>query len=296
MTSVLRAGSGASTSSFALGRFRLRVIPDRTFLIDGGSLFGVIPKPLWNRNLETDRENRVLLGCNSLLVETDKEKIIIDLGLGDKYNEKTREIYGIKEGRTLIDSLEETGEINRIVLTHLHFDHIGWITRKSPDGQIRLTFPQAEIIVQRREWEAANQPNELDRGTYLPENINPMAKTDKLHLVDGDVEILPGIKLIHTAGHSAGHQIVKIESEGKVALFWGDILPTTHHLQLPYIAAYDIDPHTTLSWKKKLLPQAERESWINIFEHNPRRRAGYIKLTGHPINRYRLYEKDLQFE
>jgi glyoxylase-like metal-dependent hydrolase (beta-lactamase superfamily II) len=287
-----RSDIGAPTSSIPLGQFRLRIIPDRTFLIDGGSLFGVVPKSLWSRNLEADRENRILLGCNSLLVETDKEKIIIDLGLGDKYDEKAREIYGIKEGPTLMDSLEEIGEIDRIILTHLHFDHIGWITQKGPDGQIRLTFPQAEIIVQRREWEAANQPNELNRGTYLPENITPLSKADNLHLIDGDAEILPGIKLILTAGHSTGHQIVKIESEGKTALFWGDILPTTHHLRLPYIAADDIDPHTTLFWKKKLLPQAEREKWLNIFEHNPRRRAGYIQLTDPQKNRYRLLELD----
>jgi glyoxylase-like metal-dependent hydrolase (beta-lactamase superfamily II) len=240
-------------------------------------------------------------------VETDKERIIIDLGLGDKYNEKAREIYGIKEGPTLMDSLEEIGEINRIILTHLHFDHIGWITQKDPGGRIQLTFPQAEIIVQRQEWEAANRPDELNRGSYLPENITPLAETNNLHLIDGDVEILPGIKLILTAGHSAGHQIVKIESEGKTALFWGDILPTTHHLRQTYITAYDIDPlrqtyitaydidpHTTLSWKKKLLPQAEREGWLNIFEHNPRRWAGYIQLTDQQKSRYRLYDIERQ--
>lgn len=294
MTPSPRPGTGTPTSSIPLGQFRLRIIPDRTFLIDGGALFGIIPKSLWSRDLEADRENRVLLGCNSLLVETDKERIIIDLGLGDKYNEKAREIYGIKEGPTLMDSLEEIGEINRIILTHLHFDHIGWITQKDPDGKILLTFPQAEIIVQRQEWVAANRPDELNRGSYLPENITPLTKTNNLHLIDGDVEILPGIKLILTAGHSAGHQIVKIESEGKTALFWGDILPTTHHLRQTYISAYDIDPHTTLSWKKKLLPQAERERWLNIFEHNPRRWAGYIQLTDHQKSRYRLYDIERQ--
>ncbi len=282
------ASNTSITKPIALGRFRLRIIPDRPFLIDGGSMFGVVPKALWRKELESDRENRILIGNNSLLVETDNENVLIDLGLGDKYDEKAQDIYGIKEDPTLMDALEGLGKIDRIILTHLHFDHIGWITQKHPDGQIRLTFPDAEIIVQRREWEAANNPDELNRASYLPENITPLAGTDKLHLVDGDVEIAPGIEVILTGGHSAGHQIVKISSEGSTALFWGDILPTTHHLRLTYISAYDIDPHTTLSCKKKFLPLAEQDGWINIFEHNSRRPVGKIELEDPQKNRYRI--------
>lgn len=274
------------TKPIILGQFRLRIIPDRPFLIDGGSMFGVVPKTLWRKELESDRENRVLLGNNSLLVETDNGNILVDLGLGDKYDEKAHEIYGIIEGPTLMDALEGLVEIDRIILTHLHFDHIGWITRKYPAGQLQLTFPDAEIIVQKREWEAANSPDELNRASYLPENIAPLAGADNLRLVDGDVEIAPGIEVILTGGHSAGHQMVKITSDGQTALFWGDILPTSHHLRLASISAYDIDPHTTLSCKKKFLPQAEREGWINIFEHNPRRPFGKIELE--KKNKYRL--------
>ena len=279
-----------SGKTIPLGCFHLRIIPDRTMFIDGGAMFGVVPKSLWGREQEADQANRILLGNNSLLIESDEENILIDMGIGDKYDEKALKIYGIKQGPTLMDRLEEIGYINRIILTHLHFDHAGWITEKSPDGRIRLTFPQAEVIIQKREWEAANHPDELNRGSYLAENITPLAASDNLHLVDGDVEILPGIKLILSEGHSAGHQIVKIESEGKTAMFWGDIIPTTHHLRLPFITAYDIDPHTTLAWKKKLLPQAEREGWINIFEHNPRRPVGRIQLT--KKKQYRLLDLD----
>jgi glyoxylase-like metal-dependent hydrolase (beta-lactamase superfamily II) len=254
-------------------------------------MFGIVPKALWSKELTSDRENRVLLGNNSLLVESKNENILIDLGLGDKYDEKAQDIYGIKQGPTLMDALEEVGKIDRIILTHLHFDHIGWITQKHSDGQIRLTFPESEIIVQKREWEAANNPDELNRASYLPENITPLAGSDNLHLVDGDMEISPGIEVILTGGHSAGHQIVKITSAGKTALFWGDILPTTHHLRLAYISAYDIDPHTTLSWKKKFLPLAEREGWVNIFEHNPRRPMGRIELEDPEKKKYHLLDR-----
>lgn len=281
-------------SVIPLGRFRLRVIPDRTFLIDGGSLFGVVPKPLWSREMSADSQNRVFLGNNSLLVESAEENILIDLGLGNKYDEKTAKRYGIKAEPTLWDTLEALGpkKINRIILTHLHFDHVGWISQKDSDGQVRLSFPEAEVIIQKREWEAANNPDELSRGTYLPENISPLVDHKSLRLVDGEEEIIPGIRVILTGGHSAGHQMVKIESEGKTALFWGDILPTTHHLRLPYIAAFDMDPHTTLSWKRKFLPEAERGGWINIFEHNPRRPVGRVRLTDPKRNRYRLIDLD----
>jgi glyoxylase-like metal-dependent hydrolase (beta-lactamase superfamily II) len=234
------------TQFIQLGHFRLLVIPDRPFLVDGGSMFGATPKKLWNKKIGADWKNRILLGNNSLLVESNEERILIDLGLGDKYDEKNKEIYGIKQGPTIMDVLEEVGEINRIILTHLHFDHVGWITQRDVDGQIYLTFPRSEIIVQKQEWEAANNPNELNRSSYVPENIRPLVGCDNLGLIDGDMEISPGIKVILTGGHSAGHQVVKIESEGKTAMFWGDLVPTTCHLPLPYITAFDIAPHTTL--------------------------------------------------
>lgn len=255
-------------------------------------MFGLIPKKLWSQKIEADGRNRILLGNNSLLVESDEERILIDLGLGDKYDEKAKEIYGIEKGPTIMDIIKDMGEIDRIILTHLHFDHVGWITQRDVNKQIFLTFPQSEVIVQKQEWEAANNPDELNRGSYIPENITPLTGSDNLRLIEGNMEISPGIKVILTGGHSAGHQVVKIESEGKTALFWGDIVPTTAHLALPYIAAYDIAPHTTLYWKKKLLPQAESEGWINIFEHNSHHLSGLIQLTDPQKGHYNLLDLD----
>lgn len=255
------------------GTFTLSAVSDGTFWLDGGAMFGIVPKTLWNRYNPADTFNRIELGLNCLLIQAPEHNILIDTGVGEKLDKKMREIYRIEKNTNLIDSLRgiglERGDVDFVINTHLHFDHCGGNTVEE-GGTIIPTFPQAKYVIQKQELFNATHLNELTKGSYLSENFIPIEEEGQLILADGDFEILPGIHLMVTGGHTSGHQSVIIESDERKALYLGDLIPTTSHIKIPYIMGYDLYPLDLIEKKKQILDQALKENWLLIFEHDPR--------------------------
>lgn len=266
-----------------IGKIEIAPVDGGLFSLDGGAMFGIIPKVLWSKFTPVDRENRIPLASTPLLVKTAKEIILVDTGLGDKYDERTRKIYDIHMPNPLIDSLARLGvmpeDVDTVICTHMHFDHVGGNTIIK-DRQPVPAFPNARYIVQRGEWEAAAAPNERTRASYLPENILPLEKHGQLELVEGDTEIAPGVKCVVTGGHTKHHQVVMIESEGEAALYLADLVPTASHVNKPYIMGYDLYPLETLEKKKELLPRAEKGGWTVLFAHDVEVKAAKLKTEG----------------
>jgi glyoxylase-like metal-dependent hydrolase (beta-lactamase superfamily II) len=265
-------GVRPETNEYRLGDFRLSVISDGTFWLDGGAVFGVVPRVLWERVAPPDDQNRVRLALNTLLVQSGRETILIDTGIGDKWEEKYRQMYRVTQAPTLIESLAQLGvhprDIDLVINTHLHFDHCGWNTRYI-DGALRPTFPRARYIVQRGEYEHAQEPHERDRASYRSENWMGLEASGQLELIEGDRPIVSGVQVVKLAGHNRDFQCVFIRSRGETAVFWSDLIPMTHHVQFPWIMAFDLFPEETLRHKKQLIPQAAREGWMCIFHHDP---------------------------
>ncbi|MBI4488941.1 MAG: MBL fold metallo-hydrolase [Deltaproteobacteria bacterium] len=274
-----------------LGRFEIYPLLDGHFRLDGGAMFGVVPRVLWEKTNPPDERNRILLALGALLVKAHGKHVLIDTGIGNKGDEKFCDIYGVDRRPSMEESLAKIGigpkEIQIVINTHFHFDHAGGNTTRLKDGQIVPTFPNAEYCVQRDEWRSAINPNERTQRSYFPEDYEALSKLGRLSLLDGDAEILAGIRVVKTPGHTEHHQSVIIHSEGKTACFLGDLIPTSSHLPLPYIMAYDLFPLTTLETKRRLLDQAYEERWWLFFQHDPKVRMGRLeKIDG----RYRLKE------
>jgi len=259
-----------------LGEIEIRHLHAGTFRLDGGAMFGIVPKPIWSRNLNADPLNRILLGMNPLLIDTGESLILVDCGIGDKLGEKEQGIYAIDWKSPLAESGVSPEAIDLVILTHLHFDHCGGLTRRGEGSDLRLAYPNATHIVQKREWEDALNPNERTKASYLGENFIPVLEKGKLHLIEGDAEIGAGVRVINTGGHTRGHQVVLIESKGEKALYFGDLVPTSYHLPLPYIMGYDLYPEETLEQRKILYKKATQEDWLVFFEHNPRPTSGHL--------------------
>ncbi|MCK4251737.1 MBL fold metallo-hydrolase [candidate division WOR-3 bacterium] len=261
-----------SSESVKLGQFELSIISDGRFWLDGGTMFGVVPKVMWNKLIPVDELNRVELSLNCLLIETPEGNVLIDTGIGDKLKDRFKEIYKMDRDITFVESLNRMGfkpeNIDFVINTHLHFDHCGGNTIKK-DGKLIPTFPNAKYIVQKQEWSDATDSNERTKASYLKENFMPVKESGQLMLVDGNYEVLPGIKMIMTNGHTKGHQSVLIESKGEKAIYLGDLIPTASHIKIPYIAAYDLFPLAVVEKKKEILEQAIKEKWLLIFEHDP---------------------------
>jgi glyoxylase-like metal-dependent hydrolase (beta-lactamase superfamily II) len=245
--------------------------------LDGGAMFGVVPKPLWERRIPADARNRIPLGMRCLLVEHDIGLVLIDNGAGNKENEKFTDIYGIEnrgaEGRTLLeDGLRSLGfrpeDVVLMIDTHLHFDHAGGNTYRDAAGRIVPTFPKARYLVQRGEYEWATHANERTAASYFPHNFEPVREAGLLDLVDGDREVAPGIRVVRTPGHTPHHQSVLLESRGEAAFYFGDLVPTAAHLPLPWIMGYDVEPLVTLETKRTYLARAAAEHWLVVFEHD----------------------------
>ena len=255
-----------------LGQFELSIISDGRFWLDGGTMFGVVPKVMWNKLIPVDELNRVELSLNCLLIETPEGNVLIDTGINDKLKDRFKEIYKMDRDITFVESLNRMGfkpeNIDFVINTHLHFDHCGGNTIKK-DGKLIPTFPNAKYIVQKQEWSDATDSNERTKASYLKENFMPVKESGQLMLVDGNYEVLPGIKMIMTNGHTKGHQSVLIESKGEKAIYLGDLIPTASHIKIPYIAAYDLFPLAVVEKKKEILEQAIKEKWLLIFEHDP---------------------------
>jgi glyoxylase-like metal-dependent hydrolase (beta-lactamase superfamily II) len=216
-----------------------------------------------------------------MLIKTPKELVLIDTGIGDKFQEKFKDIYRIDKSYTIENSLQAVGvkpdEINIVINTHLHFDHCGGNTRVDNQGEVVPKFANATYYIQEAEWKQAVNPDVRSKASYLLENFAPLEKFGNLKLIDDDQEIIQGVFVIKTAGHTKGHQIVLIKSEAKTCVYWGDLIPTVSHLNVPYVMGYDLFPLTTMEWKERLLAKALEEKWLLFFEHDPKHSFGYLK-------------------
>ncbi len=263
-----------------LGDLEFEVITDGTFRLDGGAMFGVVPRPLWERKAKPDERNRILMAMNCLLVRTGGKTILVDTGAGDKWDSKSRDIYGFGGETNLLHSLADRGvkpeDVDLVINTHLHFDHCGWNTRLV-DGKAVPTFPNARYTVQRGQFEHAQSPNERDRASYFHDNFLPIEAAGKWRLLAGDVELAPGVEVVRLPGHTADMQGVKLTGGGKTAIFFADLVPTTMHVPFVWIMGYDLYPMTTLENKKKWIPLAAREGWLCLFAHDPRVQAAYLR-------------------
>ncbi|MBI5778575.1 MAG: MBL fold metallo-hydrolase [Planctomycetes bacterium] len=267
-------------------------VSDGYFRLDGGAMFGVVPRVLWEKRALPDGKNRIKMGLWCLLIKAAGKNILVNTGIGDKYNRRYQDIYEIQHPPALISSLAEhnvqPADIDMVILTHLHFDHCGGNTI-SQNNKIMPAFPKAKYIVQKAEWEKAVSPTERTRASYIKENLIPIKEAGLLELIDGDKKLLSGISVRVTGGHTRGHQIVFIESGNKKAVYWSDLIPTTAHIDLPYIMSYDLYPEETLEEKRRLVEQAIKEDWICFWEHDPAINCGYIrkdiegKLTVEPL-------------
>ena len=257
-------------------RARVRPVDGGCLWLDGGAMFGVVPKPLWSRRAPPDERNRIPLSMRCLLVETDEAVVLIDTGLGNKESDRFKSIYGVSnEGSPtrLESSLEALGlfpeDIDFVVATHLHFDHAGGGTVRNLDGTVRPSFPRARYVVSGGEYEFARLDNERVRASYMAENFEPLAAAGCLDLVEENAEVVPGVSMVHTPGHTPHHQSIRIDIGGDQLLFLADLVPTTAHLPLPWIMGYDVEPLVTLESKKNLLSRAAEEGWLLAFEHDP---------------------------
>jgi glyoxylase-like metal-dependent hydrolase (beta-lactamase superfamily II) len=255
-----------------LGSLELLYLDAGTFGLDGGAMFGVVPKVLWEKKSPPDDNNRIRLRANSLLVRANNKIILIETGNGTKWDAKYRAIYKVQDGDPLLDALARAGvnpgQIDLVINTHLHFDHCGGNTRSAND-RVVPTFPNARYVVQRGELEHATNPTDRDRASYFAENFEPITKEQRWDLVDGDREILPGISVARIPGHNADIQAVLLTGGGKTVIFVADLFPTRHHIPLPWIMAYDLYPLQTLETKRHWLARIIAEQWIVVFGHDP---------------------------
>ena len=275
--------------SFTIGRFKAHAIQAGGQKLDGGAMFGVVPKPLWERRIKADERNRIQLGMRCLLIEHDRGLVLIDNGAGNKENTKFHEIYGIEnagaDGRTLLeDGLRSLGhttdDIALMIDTHLHFDHAGGNTFVDAGGAVHPTFRKARYVVQRGEYEWATKTNERTAASYFAHNFEPVVASGQFEFVSGEVEVWPGIRLLPTPGHTPHHQSVLIESDGAKAFFPADLTPTSAHLPLPWIMGYDVEPLRTLETKRHILRRAVEEGWLFVFEHDADVESGKVVLDG----------------
>lgn len=262
-----------------LGNLEFHIISDGHCYLDGGAMFGVIPKPLWEKKAKPDARNRIQLAMNCLLIHAGNKRILVETGAGTKWSHKLRDIYGF-DGSRLLNGLRHHGlgpdDIDVVINTHLHFDHCGGNTRVEHD-RVLATFPHARYVVQRGEYDHAVNPTERDRASYFSDNYVPLKEAGKLSLLEGDRAIAPGVELIRVPGHTADMQCVKLSGGGKTAFAFADLVPTTAHLPLPWIMGYDLYPMTTLENKKKWIAQVAGEEWLALFVHDPAVPAGYIR-------------------
>lgn len=262
-----------------LGDLEFLVLTDGTLRLDGGAMFGVIPKPMWEKKAPADERNRIVLAMNCLLIRAAGKTILVESGAGDKWDAKKRDIYAFEGSPRLPEQLAGQGvkpqDVDILINTHLHFDHCGWDTRIAGD-KVRPTFPNAQYVVQRKDFEHAKNPTERDRASFMLDNYMPVEEAKQWELLDGEKQIVPGVTVIPTPGHTDAMQCVKLEGGGKTAIFLTDLAPTTAHLPLPWIMGFDLYPLTTLEQKKKMLPQVEKNGWLALFAHDVSTRAAYL--------------------
>jgi glyoxylase-like metal-dependent hydrolase (beta-lactamase superfamily II) len=254
-----------------LGDFELDIFSDGTYPLDGGAFFGVVPKVMWSRKVQADERNFVQAGLNSLLIRTGKHTVLVETGIGSKLSEKMVKIYG--QPAQLLKNLAAAGvapeDIDVVINTHLHFDHCGWNTVRKADTVV-ATFPRAKYYVQRGEWEYSQKPSERDAISYISDNYDPLVRSGQMELVDGTREIVPGVRVEKFPGHTANMQAVIVESAGQTACYISDLIPTTAHLELAWVMAFDLYPLDTMASRKRYYERALPEQWLTVFTHDDR--------------------------
>lgn len=265
-----------------------------TFRLDGGAMFGLIPRPLWTRVVEPDDRNRIGLQQNCLLLEKDGALVLVECGIGDKFPSKLRDIYA-QESRTVVEALHEIGcdakDISTVIVSHLHFDHAGGLTRWGADGTTpELCFPNAEVVTQAQEWADALANKSTMHKTYLREHLDPIR--ERVRLVEGEADILPGIRAFPTPGHTWGQQAVVVDTAEGVVCYPGDVLPTRHHAGLSYNLAYDVEPYTNMSSKRTLFERAVAGGWTLALDHEPGPACFRVSASGEKAGSYALEEAE----
>jgi glyoxylase-like metal-dependent hydrolase (beta-lactamase superfamily II) len=264
--------------SHSLGDFELSVFSDGTYFLDGGALFGVVPKPMWERRRSPDEKNRLAVGLNSLLIRTGSKTVLVETGIGNKLTEKMVKIYAPQA--RLLENLNAAGiapeDVDIVINTHLHFDHCGWNTVER-GGQIVATFPRAQYYVQAGEYEHGCRQLERDRMSYLDENYGPLIRSGQMTLLRGDAEIVPGIRVRVLPGHTAHMQAVMIESGGRKACYISDLVPTTAHLEPTWVMAFDLFPLETIENRKRIYAEAIPGKWLMVFTHDHEHPWGWIE-------------------
>jgi glyoxylase-like metal-dependent hydrolase (beta-lactamase superfamily II) len=254
-----------------LGDFELNILSDGTYMADGGAMFGIIPKVMWEKRAAPDERNRIALGTNSLLVRTGEHSVLIDTGIGSKLPDKRRAIYDNQQ--LLMNSFAEAGvspdEIDIVINTHLHFDHCGWNTFYK-DGKPVPTFPRATYYVQEGELQHAHEQHERDRVSYMTDNYDPLVASGQMKLLRGEQEIVPGVSVKVYPGHTRDLQAVVVRSGGRVACYPSDLVPDTLHLEPMWIIGYDLYPLESIDNKHRFYDVAVPEDWLVVFTHDTR--------------------------
>jgi glyoxylase-like metal-dependent hydrolase (beta-lactamase superfamily II) len=264
-----------------IGNYKLYAIQTGLFRLDGGAMFGVVPKALWSKTNPADEKNRIDMCMRALLLVSDKRKILIDNGVGHKMSQKLNDIYGVDHSTYTLDrSLAKFGftreDITDVILTHLHFDHAGGSTIIDEDGDVKLTFPNAVYCLQKKHWEWANNPTERDKASFFPGDFQPVQKAGHLKLLDGEQDFDEFIKFHIINGHTPAQQIVTVKDDKHTLLYNADLFPMASHVHIPFIMGYDLFPLTTLEEKKKFLSKIEKENWLLFFEHDPYTETAYV--------------------
>ncbi len=274
-----------------VGDFEITVLTDGTYLLDGGAMFGVVPKPMWEKRAPADALNRILLGANTVIVRTGKHTVAIETGLGNKMNEKMRGIFENQEQLPLSFAAAEIQpeEVDIVINTHLHFDHCGWNTTKLPDGRIVPTFPNARYFAHRGEVEHGHLQLERDAVSYNSPNYDPLVESGRMTLLDTKpnqvTEIVPGISVECYPGHTAQLLAVNIDSAGQRGCYISDLIPTSAHLDITWVMGYDLDPVECIAQRKRFYKRAIPEQWLVLFTHDHHTPFGHIVLNekGKPV-------------
>jgi glyoxylase-like metal-dependent hydrolase (beta-lactamase superfamily II) len=267
----------------SLGSFELTVLTDGSYYLDGGAMFGVVPKPMWEKRLPADAQNRVILGLNTVVVRTGKHTVAIETGIGNKLSDKLRAIYDTKLllPQSFVAAGTRPEEVDVVINTHLHFDHCGWNTTLTPDGRVVPTFPNARYFAHRGEVEHGHLQLERDAVSYISANYDPLVESGQMTLLDaqrGQVEeIVPGISVECFPGHTSQLMAVHIESGGQHACYISDLIPTSAHLDVTWVMGYDLDPLTCIEERKRFYARAIPEHWLVLFTHDHEKPMGYIR-------------------
>ena len=273
-------GPVLEVKGLTFGDLQLTMLHDGGFRLDGGAMFSVVPRPLWEKLAPADDRNRIQLAMRPLLVEAEWGRMIVDCGAGDKMSAKHADIYALERERHLDHALAETGltssSIDFALATHLHFDHFGGATAQVR-GALKPRFANARYLIRSAEWQDATHPHERNRASYLQDDFVPLKEAGVVEFFAGDMTVKPGVRVVRTGGHTGQHQVVYLESGGRTAVYVADMIPTIAHLQDPWVMSYDLFPMDTLAFKRRFIREAIDREYLILFEHDPRVAAGYIR-------------------